>query len=67
MDANGIHTMDDKISAIKKFPQPRAVENIRSFIGLFGYYRPFIDRFAKIASPLTKLLKKKIPFHWNVT
>ncbi len=37
VDANGIHTMDDKISPIKKFPQPRTVENIRSFIGLCGY------------------------------
>ncbi len=67
VDANGIHTMDDKISAIKKFPEPRTVENIRSFIGLCGYYRPFIDGFAKIASPLTILLKKEIPFHWNAT
>ncbi len=32
-----------------------------------GYYRFFIDGFAKIASPLTKLLKKEIPFHWNAT
>ncbi len=59
--------MDDKISAIKNVPQPRTVENIRSFVGLCGYYRPFIDGFAKIASPLTKLLKNEIPFHWNAT
>ncbi len=65
VDANGIHTMDDKISAIKKFPQPLTVGNVRSFIGLCEYYRPFIDEFAKIASPLTQLLKKEIPFHWN--
>ncbi len=58
VDANGTHTMDDKISAIKKFPQPRTVENVRSFLGLCGYYRPFIDGFAKIASSLTQLLKK---------
>ncbi len=67
MDANGIHNMDDKILAIKKFPQPRTVENICSFIGFCGYYRPFIDEFAKIASPLTKLLKNEIPFHWNAS
>ncbi len=67
MDANEIHTMDNKISAIEKFPQPRTVENIRSFIGLCGYYRTFIDEFAKIAPPLTKRLKKEIPFHWNAT
>ncbi len=64
VDANGIHTMDYKISAIKIFPQPRTVENVCSFIGLCGYYGPFVDGFAKIASPLTQLLKE-IPFHWN--
>ncbi len=51
VDANGIHTMDDKIS-LKKFPQPRTVGNIRSFIVLCGYYRSFIDGFAKIAFPV---------------
>ncbi len=38
---NGIdvHTMDDKITAIKNFPRPKSVENVCSFIGLCGYYR----------------------------
>ncbi len=67
VDGNGIHTMDDKISAIKKYQQPRTVENVRSFIELCGCYRPFVDKFAKIASPLTQLLKKEIPFHLNAS
>ncbi len=66
MDGNGSHIMDDKLAAIKKFPQPGTVENVRSFIGLCGCYRLFIDMFAKIAFPLTQLLKE-IPFHWNAT
>ncbi len=57
--------MDDKISVIKNFPQPQNVENVRSFLGLCGYYRPFIRGFARIASPLTQLLSKEVPFHWN--
>ncbi len=57
--------MDDKISAIKNFPQPRNVENVRSFLGLCGYYRLFIRGFARTASPLTQLLRKEVPFHWN--
>ncbi|RUM30633.1 MAG: hypothetical protein DSY32_02035 [Aquifex sp.] len=65
VDRDGIHTMDDKIKAIKNFPQPRSVDNIRSFIGLCGYYRSFIKDFAAMASPLTQLLKKEVPFHWN--
>ena len=65
VDVDGIHTMDDKIHAINKFPQPQNVDNVRSFLGLCGYYRPFIKNFAAMASPLTKLLKKEVPFHWN--
>ncbi len=57
--------MDDKISAIKKFPHPRTVDNVRSFLGFCGYYRPFIGGFAKIAHPLTQLLKKEMPFVWK--
>ncbi len=57
--------MDDKISAIKNFPQPQNAEKVWSFLGLCGYYRPFIRGFARIASPLTQLLRKEVPFHWN--
>ncbi len=65
VDGDGIHTMDDKISAIKNFPQPQTVEKVWSFLGLSGYYRPFIKGFARLASPLMHLLKKEVPFHWN--
>ncbi len=57
--------MDDKISATKNFPQPQNVEKVRSFLGLCGCYRPFIRGFGRIASPLTQLLRKEVPFHWN--
>ncbi len=64
-DGDGIHTIDDKISVIKSFPRPKSVENVRSFVGLYGYYRSFINGFAKLASPLKQLLKKEVLFHWN--
>ncbi len=57
--------MDDKIAAVSQFPQPKTVENVRSFLGLAGYYRPFIENFAARANPLTQLLKKDTPFHWG--
>ncbi len=63
VDGDGIHTMDDKISAIKNFPRPKTVENVRSYVGLCGYYRSFIDSFSKMASPLTHLLRKDVSFH----
>ncbi len=62
---NGIHTVDSKITAVQKFLTPKSVENVRSFLGLAGYYRALVKNFASIASPLTRLLEKDVPFLWN--
>ncbi len=42
--------MDDKITAVAKFAQSKTAENVRSFCGLAGYYRPFIKNFAARAN-----------------
>ncbi len=63
VDGDCIHTMDDKITAIKNFPRTKSVENIRFFIGLCSYYRLFISGFAKFASPLTQPLKNEVSLH----
>lgn len=47
----------DKIVAIKKFPLPRSKREIKSFLGLLGYYRTFIKDMARITKPLTAQLK----------
>ncbi len=65
VDGDGIHTVDSKITAVKNFPTPKSVENVRSFLGLAGFYRAFVKHLASIASPLTHLLKKDVPFLWN--
>ena len=65
VDGDGIHTVDSKIKAVAHFPTPKSVENVRSFLGLAGYYRAFVRNFASIASPLTRLLKKDTPFNWK--
>ncbi len=65
VDEQSIHTVDEKIAAVAKFPQPRTMENVRSFLGLSGYHRPFIKDFPARANPLTHLLKKDTPFHWG--
>ncbi len=64
-DSSGIHTQADKIQAVSNFPVPTTVDNVRSFLGLAGYYRTFIRNFSKIASPLNQLLRKGSIFHWD--
>ncbi len=65
VDGDGIHTVDSKITAVKNFPTPKSVEDVRSFRGLAGYYRAFVKNFASIVSPLRRLLKKDVPFLRN--
>jgi hypothetical protein len=42
-----------KIEAVSKWQSPKSVTEIRSFLGLAGYYRQFIENFSKIAKPMT--------------
>jgi hypothetical protein len=61
----GIQPDPDKISAVKDFPVPKKVKDVRSFLGLANYYRCFIKDFSKIAKPLTQLLRKNVKFQWT--
>ena len=54
-----------KIEAIQKWEQPKKASEIRSFLGLAGYYRRFIKDFSKIAIPLTSLTRKDAKFEWD--
>ena len=49
-----------KIEVIAKFPMPKSVKDIRSFLGHAGFYQRFIKNFSKIARPLTNLLAKNV-------
>ncbi|KAM0060059.1 putative nucleotidyltransferase, Ribonuclease H [Helianthus debilis subsp. tardiflorus] len=61
----GIHVDPSKIEAVKNWTAPKSPSEIRSFLGLAGYYRRFISNFSKIAVPLTSLTQKEKPFAWG--
>jgi hypothetical protein len=54
-----------KVTAIVDWNIPSIVSEIRSFLGLVGYYRRFIEGFSKIAKPMTSLLEKGKEFNWT--
>lgn len=65
ISANGIEPGMEKTKAIKEFPPPRNVHEIRRFLGLTSYFRKFVPHFASIASPLSALLKTNEKFVWG--
>ena len=54
-----------KVIAIVDWKIPSTVSKVRSFLGLAGYYRRFIEGFFKIAKPMTSLLEKGKEFKWT--
>ena len=61
----GLHLDPRLLDSIRKIPIPTTITQVRSFLGLVGYYRRFIKGFLKIAAPLTRLLEKNRPFKWD--
>lgn len=57
--SEGITTNPAKTEAIAKIPPPTTLKELRSFLGLSGYYRRFVQDYAKLAKPLTSLLRGK--------
>jgi hypothetical protein len=55
-----------KVEVVVHFPIPKTVTSVRSFLGLTGYYRKYIQGYSRMAGPLFELTKKDVAFVWDV-
>ena len=65
LSENGVAVDPSKVQDVLDWVQPQNVSDIRSFLGLAGYYRRFIENFSKVAKPMTELLKQGSVFEWS--
>ncbi|XP_075092142.1 uncharacterized protein LOC142172431 [Nicotiana tabacum] len=65
VSTEGIQVDPKKIEAVQNWPRPTSATEIRSFLGLAGYYRRFVEGFSSIVAPLTRLTQKGAPFRWS--
>ena len=65
LSGNGISVDPSKVQEVMDWKAPTSVHEVRSFLGLAGYYSQFIPDFSKIAKPMTRLLQKDEKFVWT--
>lgn len=65
IDKLGVRPGQGKIEAVRQFPSPKTVKNIRQFLGLTGYFRKFVKDYAAIVKPLTLLTRKDCVWKWG--
>ena len=65
VSASGLSVDPKKVEAMMSWERPKSVFKIRSFLGLAGYYRRFIEDFSRIAAPMMRLTRKEVKFDWD--
>ena len=65
LSKDGLEASPKTVDAIKSFPKPKSVKQLRSFLGMCNFFRKFVMNFSKIAFPLNALLKKDAKFTWS--
>ena len=65
VSADGINPLPYKLEAIRDWPVPHCLRDVRAFFGLASYYRRFVKGYATIAEPLTRLTRKLARFEWT--
>lgn len=65
MSKLGLKVDEEKVKAIRDWPTPTSMTQVRSFLGLVGFDCKFVKDFSTLASPLIELTNKNIPFLWD--
>jgi hypothetical protein len=65
ISSDGISVDPSKVQEVMDWKPPMSVHQIRSFLGLAGYYHRFIPNFSRIAKHMTELLNKGVKFSWD--
>ncbi|GJP74531.1 hypothetical protein CLOP_g5095 [Closterium sp. NIES-67] len=65
VSAQGVHVDPKKIEAVRTWKTPENVKELQQFLGFANYYNRFVPQYAKLAAPLTNLLKKNTPDKWE--
>ena len=63
--ASRVSVDPEKVEAVMSWEIPKSVFEIRSFLGLAGYYRRFIEDFSRLVAPMTRLTRKEVKFDWD--
>jgi len=59
---NGVSASPDKIKAVRKYPTPKNVTDVRAYLGVAPFFRRLVQEFAAVVKPFTELTKKDRPF-----
>ncbi|GBG79007.1 hypothetical protein CBR_g28720 [Chara braunii] len=65
ISAEGLKPNDAKVANIRDWPRPQSVTEMRSFLGMIGYYRNFVENYSIVAAPLTDLTRLDTPWEWT--
>ncbi|GBG73683.1 hypothetical protein CBR_g17025 [Chara braunii] len=65
ISAEGLKPDDAKVASIRDWPRPQSVTEMRSFLGMTGYYRTFVKNYSVVAAPLTDLTRLDTLWEWT--